>query len=208
MKACRLARSSPECTGRVRYTRSIGAVLSIGALIWQVALGAEQQPLVREQVRTIEARVESVDVASRKLVVRSLSGERTSYTLGKDVKNLDRVRIGDRVMLYETTGVAAEIKPAGEPLTQHSETSSETTSSNGTSYLLPQGTVRRTVTMTVEFESVDPNGRTITFKRPDGTSHTVKLGDERELEFAKQLKKGDRVGIRYAESTAFKITSR
>jgi hypothetical protein len=204
MRAHSSMRSSPESTGWAYRARSIGAALSIGVLIWQLALGGEQSPLVREQVTTIEARVESVDVASGKLVLRRLSGERTVYSLGKDVKNLDRVRIGDRIVLYSHMGVAAEIKPAGEPMTQRSET----TSSNGQSHLLPQGTVRRTVTMTVELESLDPNSRTITFKRPDGTSRTVKLRDDQALEFAKGLKTGDRLSITYTESTAFKITSR
>lgn len=184
--------------------RARGAALFIGVLIWQLALGEEHSPFVREQVRTIEARVESVDLSSRKLVVRSLSGERTEYSLGEDVKNLDRVRIGDRVVLYYSMGVAAEIKPAGTPMTQHSES----TSSNGKSDLLPQGTVGRRVTTTVEFESLDAKGRTVTFKRPDGMSRTVRLGNDRALEFAKRLKAGDRVGITYTESTAFKITSR
>jgi len=180
------------------------AAVLIGALISQLALAGGDNPFVRDQVRTVEARVESVDLSSRKLVIRSLAGERTVYSLGEDVKNLDRVRIGDRVVLFYSIGIAAEIKPAGEPMSQRSET----TTSNGKSYLLPQGTVRRTVTMTVEFESLDPEGRTITFKRPNGTSRTVKLGDDRELDFAKQLKTGERFSVTYVESTAFKITSR
>lgn len=184
--------------------RAGGVALLIGVLTWQVVLAEEHSPFARERVRTIEARVQSVDLSSRKLVVRSLSGETTVYSLGEDVKNLDRVRIGDRVVLYYTMGVAAEIKPAGAPMTQQSES----TSSNGKSDLLPQGTVGRRVTTTVEFESLDPKGRTVTFKRPDGTSRTVKLSDDRALEFAKRLKAGDRVGITYTESTAFKITSR
>jgi len=197
-------RSSPEPTGWAYRPRSIGAALLIGVLIWRITPAEEQRPYAREQVSTIEARVESVDPSSGKLVVRSLAGEKTEYSLGKDVKNLDRVRIGDRVVLYDHMGVAAEIKPAGEPMMQRSET----TSSLGKSYLLPQGTVRRTVTMTVEFQSLDPESRTFTFKRPDGTSRTVKLRDDGAVEFAKRLKTGDRVGITYTQSTAFKITSK
>ncbi len=204
MRARRPARLSPNSTGRANHARSIREALLLGVLICQLAHGEGQQRFARDQVRTIEARVQSVDLSNRKLVVRSLAGETTEYSLGKDAKNLDRVRIGDRVVLYYSMGVAAEIKPAGEPMTQHTET----TSSSGKSYLLPQGTIRRTVTMTVEFESLDPQARTITFKRPDGTNRTAKLHDNGGLEFAKRLKTGDRVSITYTESTAFKITSR
>jgi len=68
--------------------------------------------------------------------------------------------------------------------------------------------VRRTTTLTVEFESLDPDARTVTFKSPDGITRTATLRDDRGLEFAKRLKAGDRLSVTYVESTAFKITSR
>lgn len=204
MRASRSAHPPLESAGRTKHVRSLGAMLSIGALFSQHALAAGQQPLTLDRVRTVEARVAEVDLSGRKLVLRSPSGERTVYPLATDVQNLDRVHIGDRVVIYYYMAVAAELKPASEPLKQRSET----TSSSGKSYLLPQGTVRRTITTTVEFESFDPNGRTITFKRPDGASRTVKLRDDKAVAFARQLKAGDRLGITYIESTAYKVTSK
>ena len=193
-----------EPTGRGGRMRSVGAVLLTGALIWQLALYAEEPPFTRNQVSTLEARVDSVDVSSGRLVLRNPSGGKWVYTLGKDVKNLDRVRTGDRIVLYSYMGVAAELKPAGEPMTRRTEI----TNSDGKTYLLPQGTVRRTTTLTVEFESLDPDARTVTFKSPDGITRTATLRDDRGLEFAKRLKVGDRLSVTYVESTAFKITSR
>ena len=75
-----------------------------------------QQPLPKAsagEVITMTAKVISVDVASREVVLEGSNGGRRTIVAGPDVRNLAQVKPGDLVKATYSQAVAIELKKGG-----------------------------------------------------------------------------------------------
>jgi hypothetical protein len=59
------------------------------------------------------ASVKQIDLASRTLVILAENGLESIVVIGPQVRNLDQVHVGDRIVLSYYTGIAAEVKRTG-----------------------------------------------------------------------------------------------
>ena len=179
--------------------RSIAIALLSVAI---VAHGADKKPLSRSESLQLNAVVESVDAATRTLVLKGDGGARIEVVAGPDVRNFDRVKAGDRIMLTYLIGVAVELKPRGTPVTAPIEATSERRSP---AEQPPGMAVGRTVVATVKIESVDTSFNTVTFKRSDGITRVLAVEDPEAQRFIHTLKPGDVVEVTYSEATAVSL---
>ena len=107
-----------------------------------------------------------------------------------EVRNFDRIKVGDEVVVTYYQGLAAEFKKKGE-----SQTIGVIDATTGTARM-PQGADRpgaavgNKVTTTVVIEGVDRATHSVTFVGPSGLTRTVDVVDPNAQKFISTLQEG------------------
>ena len=93
----------------------LNSLLPLGALA-VLACGtaaAQPEPVSVEKTQTISATVASIDAAKRLVELRA-DGESTTIQVPPEVRNFERVKVGDEVVATYYQGLAAEFKKKGD----------------------------------------------------------------------------------------------
>lgn len=165
---------------------------------------AQPEPVLVDKTQTITATVESID-AKQRLVELRKDDERRTIQVSPEVRNFDRIKVGDEVVVTYYQGLAAEFKKKGE-----SETVGVVDATTGTARM-PQGANRpgaaigNKVTTTVVIEGVDRATHSVTFVGPSGMMRTVDVKDPNAQKFISTLQKGDEVQLTYVEAVAVTV---
>jgi Cu/Ag efflux protein CusF len=142
--------------------------------------------------------VKAVDLDKKTVTVEGSKG-RVETIDAKEARNLDQVKVGDKVTVTYTQALAVFVRKGDEP---------PSTSENQTVQLAPKGekpggVVARTVQLTGTIQSVDAKKRMVDVRVPAGDVRTFKV-DPRVKNLG-QVKKGDQVVLRYTESVALSV---
>jgi hypothetical protein len=121
---------------------------------------------------------------------------------GPDVRNLEQIKPGDKVIAVYHQALAADVKPRGTPT---SPPTIEDKSERAKPGEKPSGVVSVGVATTVQIESVDKSYNTVSFRRSDGIVRTVAVESPDAQRFIHTLKPGDAVEIVYAEALAVSV---
>ena len=175
-----------------------GVFCSVIFAAWATAALAESKSAIHDEAQEFKAQVESVDAKNRTVVLKTPSGQSEEFYVDPQVRNFDKVKPGDNVVLRYHVGVAAEIKPGGTNAKAVQEKLAAGKAPLG-------GSVDHTISATVIIESVDTSFNTVTFKRADGKTRTVSVDSPKGQEFIRKLKKGDAVEITYTEAVAVSL---
>lgn len=167
-----------------------------------LAMAADKKPFERTETSEVTASVESVDPATRGIVLKGTSGVRVAMVAGPDVRNLDQIKPGDKVVAVYHQGMAAEVKPRGTAPSGPTMADKVERAKPGEK---PSGVAGISVAATVQIESVDKSFNTVTFKRSDGIVRTVAVEDPEAQRFIHTLKAGDPVEIVYTEALAISV---
>jgi hypothetical protein len=167
---------------------------------------AAVQPVVKEELKQVQATVEAVDPVTRAVTLRGPNGIVTLIA-GPEVRNFAQIHVGDRLVASYYVAVTAQLgsnsgRDAGGGGTQPLSTTTSYGAPLGSS---PAGAVAHTTTMTVKIEAVDPAAQTVSFIRPDGTHRTVQANSPEMREFIKTLSPGDDVDVTYTEAIAVEM---
>lgn len=162
---------------------------------------AQPAPVSVEKVQTISATVASIDPAKRLVELRK-DDENTTIQVPPEVRNFERIKVGDEVVATYYQGLAAEFKKKGE-----SKTVGVIDATTGTARMpeganRPGAAVANQVTTTVVIESVDRATHSVTFVGPAGMTRTVDVVDPKAQQFIGSLQKGDEVQLTYVEALA------
>jgi hypothetical protein len=165
-------------------------------------------PVVKEELKQIEATVEAVDAATRAVTLRGPNREVTLIA-GPEVRNFSQIKVGDRMVASYYVAVTAQLGSSSDSDASGGGVQPMSTTSTST-YAAPVGSrpagaVARTTTMTVKIESVDTAAETVSFTRPDGTHRTVEADSPEMREFLKTLAPGDEVDVTYTEAVAVEM---
>jgi Cu/Ag efflux protein CusF len=139
--------------------------------------------------------VKAVDLDKKTATVEG-SGGRTVVVNAKNARNLDQVKVGDKVNLEFLDSIALFVRKSDTPPSA-TETQAVALAPKGQR---PTGIVAETIELTGNVESIDAKKRTIAVKGPAGNVRTFKVGPEAK-NFA-QIKKGDQVVLRFTEAIA------
>ena len=184
----------------------LNLLLPLGALA-ALAFGnvlAQPAPVATEKVHTLSATVAKVD-AKQRLVELKKGEETQTIQVPPEVRNFDKIKVGDEVVVTYYEGLAAEFKKKGE-----SKTVGVLDATTGTARM-PEGSgrpgaaVANKVKTTVVIESVDTKTHSVTFTGPSGLSRTVDVVDPKAQKFIAELKKGDEVELTYVEALAVTV---
>jgi ABC-type Fe3+-hydroxamate transport system substrate-binding protein len=174
------------------------------AVLLPLAACTREPPKPVEVGETVEATatVEAVDLANRLVTIRGPEGNVVTVEAGPEVRNLEQVKVGDRVVVSYYAALAAEFKKAGEGVKDVQQEIGVATAAPGTR---PAGVVGSQVKATVIIESVDAKSNTVSFTGPYGKLRTVTVQSPDAQAFIKKLKKGDEVELTYTEAIAISV---
>jgi len=142
--------------------------------------------------------VKAIDM-DKKMVTIEGSGGRTVVVDAKNARNLDQVKVGDKVNLHYIESIALFVRKSDTPPAA-TEAATVQLAPKGEK---PGGMVMQAIELTGSVESIDTAKRTVSVKGPAGNVRTFKVGPEAK-NFA-QIKKGDQVVLRYTEAVALRV---
>jgi hypothetical protein len=156
---------------------------------------------VDEGAVTATATVESIDVKTRMLTLRTSDGQLMTVYVDDRVTNLPQVRKGDHVKATYYESLAYEVKRPGETSSSGGVTVTDA-AGHAQPGEKPAAAGARVVTITATIESIDKAKMLVTLKGPDGNYFTVKAKDPKKVE---AVKVGDLVDITYTRALAISV---
>lgn len=156
-----------------------------------VATGPE---LEMGEVTTVTATVQAVDLENRLVTLKGERGQLATLNVGEEARNLDQVRVGDRVAMKYREAMAIQLikNPTSGGVTERKETQSGTRAPLGQK---PSATLRDKVEVVANVIAVNRKTRKVTLRGPEKTV-TVKAPLEVNL---KEIQVGDQVQVTYVE---------
>jgi hypothetical protein len=156
------------------------------------------------QTVKLTATVVSIDLGSRDLVLIDSSGKMHQVNVSDQARNLDQVKVGDKVTAEYTEAISLELKKrgtgtgdAGPPTVQQAMVRSPKGEK-------PGGVVGRKVTAIAKVVAIDTKKQIVTLRGPLGNDYEVEVLDPAQI---KGVTKGDEVEVVYTEALAISVTS-
>jgi hypothetical protein len=154
----------------------------------------------------VTAVVETVDPASRELLLRGDSGSQSgpllSMVVGSHITRLNEVHPGDHVRVTYYQALAAKVV---SPLAGSNQPISDAGVSRNDMAERPGGELTRVRSGRVKITAVDPASGTVSFIAPDNLPRTVVAKNPDVLGFVRQLRVGQEVDIVYEEALAISV---
>ena len=150
---------------------------------------------------TIDATVTAIDYKTRMVTLKGEGGNTKTMHIGKEARNFDQVKVGDKVHLTYLEAFAIDVQQdAGGEL----GSATTTTLARSPKGAMPAGVIAETTTLRASVESIDHTNRNVTLIGPEGNTMTVKVGEG--AKHFNQIKKGDKVVATLTEALAISVT--
>ncbi|HWX79509.1 MAG TPA: hypothetical protein VNZ02_05450 [Steroidobacteraceae bacterium] len=181
-------------------------------LIGAAPLGARAQTTTAEitkapgkvgesQTVKMTATVVLIDMASRDLVLIDSQGKMHKVNVSDQARNLDQVKVGDKVTAEYTEAISLQLKKRGAA---DAPASAETAIIRSPKGMKPGGAVGRKVTAFATVVAVNPKTQLVTLRGPLGNEYDLQVLDPAQL---KAVTKGDEVEVVYTEALAISVQS-
>jgi hypothetical protein len=181
----------------------IAAALTAGLALTGAgaATAKEKAAAVGAQLET-KAVVESVDVATRKVLLRAEDGSLQTVTVGPEVRNLPQVKAGDHVLIRIRLGVVAQMAGANESTPPVAQADVVGRAPDGDR---PAALVGDALRVRVTFNAYDPKTKLVQFTLPTGEQKSTVLRTKTMQDFAAGLKPNDKVDVTFVRSFAIAV---
>ncbi|HET6488582.1 MAG TPA: hypothetical protein VFG28_02380 [Syntrophales bacterium] len=162
---------------------------------------AAQQPMGAAviDVAKVTATVEKVDYATRMVTLKGPKGNMVTFKAGDAVKNLDQVKVGDKVVAQYLESVAVFVRKSTDPPSA-GEADMVGVAPKGAK---PGMVMVETDEVTAKVEAVDLKARTITLMGPEGKTKKFKV--DKSVKALDKLKKGDDITLRVTKALAIDV---
>lgn len=185
--------------------RKVFAVSLLAATLAFATLGPatarEKEAAVGAQLEA-RATIESVDQATRHVLIRNEDGSLQTVTVGPEVRNLAQVKAGDKVLVRVRLGVVAQIAPPNDATPPVAALDATGRAPQGDR---PAGLVGEALRVRVTFDSYDRRGKVARYTLPNGQKHSTVLKTKAMQDFAAGLKAGDKVDVTFIRSLAVAV---
>jgi hypothetical protein len=147
------------------------------------------------------ARVEKVEPASRRITIRSASGDLAVIKAGPEVRNFAQIAVGDDVTVEYFESIAFESR---QPTAAELQAADKTLALAGRARLgeKPAAVAATTQVRVVTVESVDKDKAVVVLKDASGKLATVKAQYPENLQL---VKSGDTIVITFSEAIAARV---
>jgi hypothetical protein len=165
----------------------------------QVGAAPKLSATLEETAVKTTAVVKAIDLERRKVELEGTDGRAFTVTAGPEVRNLDRVEVGDQVVATYYESIAYEVREPGSGAPGMSVEQDLLRGKPGTR---PSAAGARETTLRATIEAIDkPNGM-VTLAPASGESFTVKARDPANLD---KVDVGDLVEITVREAFAISV---
>ena len=150
------------------------------------------------------ATVEDIDLEKRLITIKGPKGGVVTSQVGPEVKNLEQVKVGDKVHIKYYRAVLQKAEILGEDAKRGG---SVTESAVATAVVgeMPAGIAGREVRETVEVLLVDPYKKAIAFRGMDGKYREISVDAPHLEHWLTDLKEGDKVRVVFREALAIYV---
>lgn len=165
-------------------------------------VGSKDEPsAVIVEISAIKAKVDSVDQEKRLVTLTGPKGHTVTVKVGPEVRNLAQVKPGDTLTVRYFESVALGVRKRGEPpaATEAAVVEVEVAPKGQK----PAGVMVETKEVTASVEAIDYGKRVITLKGPAGKTRMLKV--DARVKRLQDVKKGDKVVVRYTEGLAIYV---
>ena len=153
-----------------------------------------------ENLQKMTGVVEAVNAENRIVTIRSLGRDEVMVMeVGDDVRNLDQVKVGDRVVTEFQEAIAVDLKKGGG-LEQGAGV--EASASRAEPGKKPSGSMSETTTLVATIVGIDPDEPSVTLQGPEGNIVEVLVQDPKKL---KKVDLGDQVVITFKRALAISV---
>ena len=187
---------------------ALSAVVALGAMALQPAHAQDKAQTIKVAdaegggiVVSAVGEIVAVDAANRIVSIKGPKGNISDMLVDERVRNLDKVKVGDRVKLTYRVGVALALLKGGDGIREKVESEGAARAAEGAAK--PGGVVVKSTTVVANVEAVNQKRKIVTLKGPEGKVVDVQVKDPQVL---KDVKVGDQVGARITESVAVRVT--
>jgi hypothetical protein len=148
------------------------------------------------------ATVVLIDMGSRDVVLIDSKGKMHRINVSDQARNLDQVKVGDKVTAEYTEAISLQLKKRGTA--SDLPASAETAMIRSPKGMKPGGAVGRKVTAFATVVAVNPKKQFVTLRGPLGNEYDVQVLDPVQL---KAITKGDEIEVVYTEALAISVQS-
>jgi len=141
----------------------------------------------------------SVDPKTRKVVIVGPEGRELEAILGDEVKNFDKIKVGDIVTMSITKVVVSDVKVINNGIKEREETVSYSRAQTGDK---PAGIIEHQVKIVADVTAIDAKKNIVTIKGPYKTVQ-VAVGPE----VLKGVKVGNQIEAIITENIAVQVTA-
>lgn len=180
---------------------SLALLLAAGATHAQSAAAvAGSGPGVAAAAQTLKvtATITAIDKATRDVTLKGPQGNLVTMTASPDVKNFDRLKVGDRVALQYVEALTLELKKGGGLVVGRTEKGDAAGAKKGER---PGAAAGREVTIVADVVDVDPARQMVTLRGPNRTVD-LRIPDAEQF---KRIAKGDQVEAKYMQAVAVAV---
>jgi hypothetical protein len=172
---------------------TMAAILMVGCAKDDKATATGPKPSrFEEQKQTMTATVTAVDPKTRMVTLKDVDGDTAvTFKASDEVRNLDQVKVGDRLNVEYYESVAIKVQPPGEAVNDVRAAVDRAQPGEK-----PGGMVTQHTTMTATVEKLDKKNSLATLRGPQGDMQTITVRDKKNLQ---NVNVGDRVVVTYTE---------
>jgi Cu/Ag efflux protein CusF len=152
---------------------------------------------VAETVK-ITATITAIDKATRDVTLKGPQGNLVTVTAGPEVKNFDKLKVGNQVELQYIEALTLEIKKGGGLIVGNTAQSGVVGAKKGE---MPAGAVGRQRTIVADVVAVDPVKQVVTLKGPQRTVD-LRIPDPEQF---RRISKGDQVEAKFTQALAVAV---
>lgn len=151
-------------------------------------------------VVTLTATVQAVDLENRLVTLKGERGRVMTVNVGEEARNLDQVRVGDRVVITYREAMAVQLikEPTSGGITERRSTLSGTRAELGQR---PSATLRDKTEIVANVIAVNKKARRVTLQGPQNAV-TVKVSPGIDLS---SIRAGDQVRVVYVEEFGLSV---
>lgn len=146
------------------------------------------------------ATVTAINPANRVVSLQRPDGQVVDVRAGAEVKNFDKIKVGDKVAVDYTQSLSLELKKGATGPAKRIE--SPTTVSRAPGDSPPGATIGAKVTLLADVVAVDQKAHSIRLRGAEGHMLDLEVPDPEQL---KRIKRGDQVQAVYTEALALKL---
>jgi len=157
-------------------------------------------PGMRTMANTVEivASVVAIDKTHRSVTLKGPQGHIETVEVGPQVKNFERIKVGDQVAARYVEAVTVELKKADKTPVARVESAAGTTAKPGER---PAAGIGHEIHVSAEIIALDPATQVATLRGPRQTLD-VKIGDPEQFKLAHV---GDHVEATYTQALAISV---